>query len=172
MKRALIVGRFQPYHSGHHEAIKNILKEADELIIVVGSSDESHKAENPFTAGERIEMISIALKEKKLFEKCFIIPVADVHENSIWVSKIKSYCPKFDVVYTNNPLVKQLFETSGLEVKKMVSKLKDVDGVKIRKAILSGDEWSGLVPDAVKDYLKKIKADERISAIVEKEQKE
>ena len=36
-KRGLIVGRFQPPHRGHLEIIKKIMKEVDELIIVVGS---------------------------------------------------------------------------------------------------------------------------------------
>ena len=65
MKRGLIVGRFQPYHAGHHNSVKKILQEVDELVIVVGSSDNSHTVPNPFTAGERIEMISCCLKADK-----------------------------------------------------------------------------------------------------------
>ena len=170
--RGLIVGRFQPYHLGHHLAVKNILKEADELVIVIGSSDDSHSISNPFTAGERIEMISAALKTDKLFEKCFMITVADVNENSVWTSKIKSYCPKFETVYTNNPLVKQLFEGIGLKVKKMVSNKSDIDGVKIREKMLFGNSWRELVPKAVADYLTEINAVKRIKAITEKEKKE
>jgi len=172
MKRGLIVGRFQPYHVGHHSAVKNILKEIDELIIVVGSSDDSHTKLNPFTAGERIEMISYALKAENLFEKCFIITVSDVNENSVWTSRIKSYCPKFDTVYTNNPLVKQLFEGMGLSVKKMISNKSDIDGIKIREKMLHGNDWKELVPKATAEYLEQIKALERIKAIMEKEEKE
>ena len=73
IKRGLIVGRFQPYHFGHHVAIKKIIDDVDELIIVVGSSKESHSRKNPFTAGERIEMIVTALKNDVIYNKCFII---------------------------------------------------------------------------------------------------
>ena len=68
MKRGLIVGRFQPYHIGHHNAIKKILAKVDELIIVIGSAKQSHEQSNPFTAGERIEMISEALKAEGINE--------------------------------------------------------------------------------------------------------
>ena len=73
MKRGLFVGRFQPYHLGHHHALLNALKEVDEMVIVIGSSKESFQPENPFTAGERIEMASVALKEASVFEKCFFV---------------------------------------------------------------------------------------------------
>ncbi len=55
--RAVFVGRFQPYHKGHHEAVKYILGKYSELVIVVGSAQENYTWENPFTAGERVEMI-------------------------------------------------------------------------------------------------------------------
>ncbi|MEM3816353.1 MAG: adenylyltransferase/cytidyltransferase family protein, partial [Candidatus Bathyarchaeia archaeon] len=34
--RALYVGRFQPFHLGHLEAVRYILNNAAELVIVVG----------------------------------------------------------------------------------------------------------------------------------------
>ena len=61
--RALFVGRFQPFHYGHLRALAIILQEVEELIIVVGSAQMSHETDNPFTAGERLEMIKGALDE-------------------------------------------------------------------------------------------------------------
>ena len=171
-KRGIIIGRFQPYHLGHHNAVKNILHEIDELVIVIGSSDDSYTIQNPFTSGERLEMITSALKKDGLYEKCFICQVPDVNENSLWTSKIISYCPAFEVVYTNNPLVRQLFEKAGYATKKMVSNLKDIDGVKTRQLMLSGKDWKTLVPKSVSEYLEKIGAEQRIKAIIEKEEKE
>ncbi|MFH1586233.1 MAG: nicotinamide-nucleotide adenylyltransferase [Candidatus Diapherotrites archaeon] len=172
MKRGLIVGRFQPYHLGHHNAIKNILKEVDEVVIVVGSTMESYLEEDPFTAGERVEMISRALKAEGIFEKCFIIPVPNVDEYALWTGRIRSYTPNFDVVYSNNPLVKKLFEADGVEVRKMVSNRREIDSVKIRKAMMNGTEWKQLVPKEVADYLNKLGAVERLKAIIEEEKKQ
>src|SRR5437870_10806299 len=63
MATGLYVGRFQPFHLGHLKAVKYILGRVDELIIVVGSAQHSHTLDNPFTAGERITMIRLALKQ-------------------------------------------------------------------------------------------------------------
>ena len=172
MARALIVGRFQPYHLGHHEAVKKILAEVDELIIVIGSAQESYQKKNPFTAGERIEMISRALKKEKLFEKCFIVPVPDVNENALWTKRIKAYCPRFDVVYSNNPLVMELFNSAGVKVKKMVSNHAEIESVKVRKSMAEGKDWRSLVPKVVADYLDEIKAEKRIESILKEEKKE
>ena len=64
VRRGLFVGRFQPIHKGHLKAMKDILKEVDELVVVVGSSQYSHTMENPFTTGERVVMIRRALAEE------------------------------------------------------------------------------------------------------------
>ena len=66
VKRGLYVGRFQPFHLGHLSAIKHVLEEADDLVIVVGSAQYSHNVNNPFTAGERLVMIRKALEEGRI----------------------------------------------------------------------------------------------------------
>jgi len=66
VKRGLIVGRFQPFHKGHLHAVKRVLEEVDEIIIVVGSAQYSHRLDNPFTAGERLLMIRRALQEAEI----------------------------------------------------------------------------------------------------------
>lgn len=45
--RGLFVGRFQPFHLGHLEAIKDTLGEVDELVIVIGSAQYSHDVDDP-----------------------------------------------------------------------------------------------------------------------------
>ena len=59
MKRGLVLGRFQPFHFGHLELIKEMVKEEIEPLICIGSAQHSHTSENPFTAEERKEMIDI-----------------------------------------------------------------------------------------------------------------
>lgn len=171
-KRGLFVGRFQPYHMGHHNALKNALKSVDEMIIVVGSAKESFQPQNPFTSGERIEMIGLALKEDKMFDKCYILGVDDISEYALWAQRIRSYSPKFDIVFTNNPLVKELFEADGYSVEKLVSNSKNIDSTAVREKILMGEKLSGIVPLAVENYLKQINAKKRIESILQDEVKQ
>ncbi|MFH1588588.1 MAG: nicotinamide-nucleotide adenylyltransferase [Candidatus Diapherotrites archaeon] len=170
--RGLIVGRFQPYHSGHHEAVKRILKEVDELVIVIGSSQNSFELNDPFTAGERIEMIHLALKEDSLMQKCFIVPVDDIQQYGLWASKVISYSPEFDIVYTNNPIVKQLFEREGIEVKRMISNKKEIDSTKIRKEMTNGGKWKKQLPKPVIEFLEELDCSARMKAIIEQEKKQ
>jgi len=75
-KRALFVGRFQPFHNGHLHAVKSILGDADELVVVVGSAQMSHEPDNPFTAGERLEMIKYALDSAGIDRRRYmLIPI-------------------------------------------------------------------------------------------------
>jgi nicotinamide-nucleotide adenylyltransferase len=164
VKRGLFVGRFQPVHKGHVEVIKRIMKEVDELVIVVGSSQYSHRLDNPFTAGERITMIRKALKEEGIqLPRIWIIPVPDVHQHALWVSQIVGYTPKFDVVYTNEPLTRRLFIEAGFNVEPMPMIKREVYlATEIRKLILAGENWKELVPSSVAKFINDIDGEVRL----------
>lgn len=163
-KRALFVGRFQPFHKGHLEAVKMILKENDEIIIAVGSAQYSHKLENPFTAGERIVMIRRALENEGIdLKQVWIIPIPDVHVHMMWISEVVGYTPKFDVVYTNEPLTRRLFIEAGFEVKPIpFIKRKIYSATEIRRRMIEDEDWEGLVPKAVAEYIKEIDGVQRV----------
>lgn len=158
MKRGLFVGRFQPFHNGHLEVIKRIAGEVDELVIVVGSSQYSHRLDNPFTAGERITMIRRAVQEEGIkLARIWIIPVPDVHQHSLWVSQIVGYSPKFDVVYANEPLTHRLFLEAGFHVEPLPFVKREVfAATEIRRRMLAGEDWKSLVPDSVAGFIEEI----------------
>ena len=164
VKRGLFVGRFQPFHKGHLEVIKRIVKEVDELVIIVGSSQYSHRLDNPFTAGERITMIRKALEEEEIkLSRIWIIPVPDVHQHALWVSQIVGYSPKFDLVYANEPLTRRLFIEAGFKVESMPLIKREVYlATEIRKRMLAGEEWKEFVPSSVANFIKEIEGEERL----------
>lgn len=164
LSRALYVGRFQPFHLGHLEAIKYILSRAEEIIIVVGSSQESHTLENPFTAGERVYMIRLALNEIGVDpSRYYIIPVPDLDVHSLWVSHVCSYVPRFDVVYSNEPLTRRLFIESGFKVESIPFYKRDVcSATEIRRRMLLDLNWEELLPKSVATFIKEIRGVERI----------
>lgn len=163
MKRGVFVGRFQPFHKGHLEFIRKILKEVEELIIIVGSSQFSHRIDNPFTAGERVTMIRKALEEEKIsLSRIWIIPVPDVNQHTLWVSQIVGYAPKFEVIYSNESLTRCLFKEAGFKVEPMHFINREVfQATKIRNLMKLGGKWEELVPKSVANYIKTIKADIR-----------
>ena len=155
--RALYIGRFQPYHLGHHAVIKQIASEVDEVIICIGSAQRSHELENPFTAGERYLMISKSLREDNVLN-FYIVPILDVNRNAIWVSHVESLIPPVDVVYANNPLIERLFEERSYKVHApILFNRKEYSGSEIRKRMLNKENWAGLVPKAVVEVIKEIK---------------
>ena len=167
MTRALFVGRFQPFHFGHLHAVKTILKNYEELVLVVGSAQMSHELDNPFTAGERIEMIRSALKAVEIpSERYMIIPIPDAPAHRVWVSQVESQTPRFDIVFSNQSLTRRLLIEAGYPVKhiKMYQRGK-YEATEIRRRILEGEDWSDLVPPEVHKMVLEIDGENRIRDI-------
>jgi nicotinamide-nucleotide adenylyltransferase len=157
-KRGLYVGRFQPFHLGHLSAIREVLKEVDELIIVIGSAQYSHNVSNPFTAGERLVMVREALEESGVdYRRVWIVPVPDVHLHMMWVSSLEGYTPHFDAVYSNEPLTRRLFTEAGYKVKPIrFFNRKLYSSTEIRERIVKDEAWEKLVPKSVARFIKEI----------------
>ena len=100
IRRGVMIGRFQPFHNGHLILVRQILKECNEVLIVVGSAQSNYTFANPFTAGERIMMTRMALVKGGLdVSKIFIIPLIDEEDNARWFSLLLSMLPPFDILY-------------------------------------------------------------------------
>jgi len=164
VKRGVFVGRFQPFHKGHLEAVKDILGKVDEVVMVIGSSQYSHTLDNPFTTGERITMIRRAMEEEGISAaKYWTVPVPDLHIHMIWVAQVIGYAPKFDVVYTNEPLTRRLFIEADYNVKPVpFHKRRIYSSTEIRERMLSGKGWEELVPKRVDEFIKEIGGVERL----------
>ncbi|OLD12273.1 MAG: nicotinamide-nucleotide adenylyltransferase [Crenarchaeota archaeon 13_1_40CM_2_52_14] len=169
MTTGLYVGRFQPFHLGHLEAVKHILTKVDELVIVVGSAHDSHTVENPFTAGERITMIRLALKEAKIDANRYtVLPLPDAEFHKVWVSHLLSQTPSFDLVFTNEPLTGRLLKEAGMRVEKIpMFNRTSFTATEVRKRIIEGRIWEELLPKSVSAYVKQIKGEERMREIAQ-----
>ncbi|MCX8186869.1 MAG: nicotinamide-nucleotide adenylyltransferase [Sulfolobales archaeon] len=167
--RAVYAGRFQPIHHGHVNVIKWALEKVDEVIVVIGTAQESHTVVNPFTAGERLLMIKLALSEANLdLGKLYIVPVPDILMNSAWVHYLSIYVPKFRYGVARNPLVLRLFREAGYEVLIPPPYNRgEYSSTRIRRLMLSGDpSWRDLVPKSVADFIDEIKGVERLKQVV------
>ena len=153
--RGLYVGRFQPFHLGHLEAIEEVLKTVDELVIVIGSAQYSHNSNNPFTAGERLVMVRRALMEAGMdYSRLWVVPVPDVHLHMLWVSALEGYTPHFNTVFSNEPLTRRLFMEKGYKVKSIrFFERKLYTSTLIREKMLKDESWTTLVPKTVADFI-------------------
>ena len=164
MTRGFYIGRFQPYHNGHHSVVETIAEEVDELVVGIGSAGDSHTRHDPFTAGERIMMITKALVDLDVVT--YAVPIEDLDRNSVWVSHVQSMSPDFDVAYSNNPLVIRLFGEAGVEVRQSPMFNRDVlEGTEVRDRMVEGEDWERLVPDAVVEVIGEIDGIDRIQQI-------
>jgi nicotinamide-nucleotide adenylyltransferase len=158
VNRGLYVGRFQPFHLGHLGAIKEVLGKVDELVIVIGSAQHSHNLDNPFTAGERLGMIRHSLQKADVdLDKIWIVPVPDMHLHMLWVSAVEGYTPKFNKLYSNEPLTRRLFMEAGYTVENIsLFDRQTYSSTFIREKMLKEENWSMLVPKSVSDFINKI----------------
>lgn len=83
----VFVGRFSPLHLGHEAVIKTALENANEVIVVVGSSFTARTERNPFTFDERRAMIKAAFPQSNVK----VVPVCDYpNDDDKWVTAVRS----------------------------------------------------------------------------------
>jgi nicotinamide-nucleotide adenylyltransferase len=164
--RGFFIGRFQPFHNGHLRLAENITADIDEFVVGIGSAGDSHTVRNPFTAGERVTMITKALEPLGI--TTYAVPIEDLNRHSVWVSHVQSMSPQFDVAYSNNPLVVQLFREAGVEVRETDMFDRDhLKGSEVRDLMIEGKNWQQYVPDAVVDVVKETGGVDRIQRVSE-----
>jgi nicotinamide-nucleotide adenylyltransferase len=148
------VGRFQPFHLGHLEAIKDILRKNEKVIIVIGSSQEKGTVKNPFSFKERKRMISESLESEGI-RNFRIIGIRDFMDDKKWTSEIRKAC-YFDRVYSRNAWTIRCFRKAGIPVKKHpLFERGKYSATEIRRRLSRGGEWEALVPKKVARHIRK-----------------
>jgi nicotinamide-nucleotide adenylyltransferase len=170
--RTLFLGGFQPFtgvfsdDNGHFSNIKNGLENSSQMIIAVGSAQDDHKPSDPFTAGQRIDIIRHTLISNGIgADKFYTIPIKNIDANACFAPKVISLCPQFDKIIAGNDWTKQLFGQGDYKIIPVNrTAIKDsgeqISATKVRKTIT----------DIIKDRHSKEDnlSDETIS-IIEKE---
>ncbi len=162
-----MMGRFQPFHLGHLDLVKQILSECDEVVIAITSSQFNYLEKDPFTASERIEMIYQALKEDGVdLSRCFIIPIENQFNIATWTSYLKSTLPQFDKVYSGNEYVSMLLADTGIQViKPKFLERERYNATRIRNLMIEDQNWQSFVPPIVANVIKKINGINRLKII-------
>jgi nicotinamide-nucleotide adenylyltransferase len=159
----LLIGRFQPFHLGHLNAVRFALSSVDELLIGIGSSNRFNEKRNPFTADERKEMIESSLDEPTL-ERTRVYYIPDVNDHERWTHHVDEIVPKYDVVFSNDEFTHTLFGKRGIKVISVPLKQREIlSGTDIRVKIKDEQDWVRLVPEGTKKVLLRIDAKKRLT---------
>ena len=162
----LFIGRFQPFHLGHLEAIKFGLSHVDNLWIGIGSSNKSNEKRNPFTADERKEMIISSL-ETELLKRIQIYYIPDREDHEKWTYYVDSIVPKYEIVLSNDDFTLTLYQKRGIKTMKVPLKEREkFSSTNIREMIAMGKNWQEFVPEETRKVLLKIDAERRLSKIL------
>lgn len=149
----LLIGRFQPFHLGHLEALKFALSKVDKLWVGLGSSNKVVEKNNPFTAEQRKEMILSSIDDS-MKERISIYFIPDVDNHMRWIEKIDTIVPKFDIIFSNDDLTKHLYSKRNIQVLSIpFLNRESLSGTNIRDLIISDQNWDDLVPDGTKNFL-------------------
>ncbi|MEW5936213.1 MAG: nicotinamide-nucleotide adenylyltransferase [Candidatus Thermoplasmatota archaeon] len=162
MSSGALLGRFQPIHKGHLWVLRKLLSECDEAIVVIGSAQASHEPDNPFSAGERYEMVRACLSKEEM-ARVAIVPLEDLNRYPLWAAHVRSRCPSFQRVYTRNPLTAALFRDAGYEVVEHEHHRKELySGTEVRRRMIAAEPWKELVPPGAVQVIERIRGEERV----------
>ena len=161
----LLIGRFQPFHLGHLEALQFALSKVDKLWLGLGSSNKPIGKSNPFSAEERKKMILSSIDDS-MKNKITIYFIPDVDNHVKWIEKIDTIVPKFDIVFSNDPLTDHLYSKRTVQVISIPFLKRDqLSGTRIRDLIKSDQKWDDLVPSGTKLILENLDLKNRIKIL-------
>jgi len=147
-KVALFIGRFQPFHKGHLYSLKKCFELADQVIVGIGSSQESGTENNPWDFEARKAMIeSLDLQGDSLK----VVALPDYPDDEVWLKEVKERVGNFNVVVSNNEWVLSIMQKAGYKtVETGLFNREELEGVKIRQLMKDQDEsWKLRVPQEV-----------------------
>lgn len=119
----VFVGRFQPFHNEHKRVIDVALEKAKNVLVLVGSSGKARTIRNPFTFGERRQMIYGSYKNaiedsgagaRPVTDRLIIQPLYDKTYNDLaWVKQIQDIVTEHTLQVANPGTVKGQFRANG-----------------------------------------------------------
>lgn len=152
----MFLGRFQPFHRGHHHVVETYRPRYEDLVVVIGSAETARTPRNPLSAVERRSIIRACHPNLPL------VDLPDVARGEAgypdWAEQLATET-EADVVITRNDLVTRLVReyTDARVEPQPLLRPEEYSGTEIRRRIRDGDPWRALVPgccvDTVAEYV-------------------
>lgn len=164
---AVIITRAQPFHNGHFEVIKEMIRTHKKVLVLIGSANKSHTLRNPFDINIRNVMVDSAIEEyqRKNKNECDVIvaPLNDwsmenytpavkewgkyLYYSIVYLTGTKSFDLYYndDISIVRNWFTESLLERIEFRTINRNDVMNGVSSTKIREALLNDDN----------DYLRK-----------------
>jgi bifunctional NMN adenylyltransferase/nudix hydrolase len=164
---AVVIGRFQPFHTGHAALLLKALEIAPRIVVILGSSFQARNPKNPFTWEERAAMIRATLDPAAL-DRVTFVPMRDYYDDRRWgkavLEAVQAQGSSNDKValvgFVKDPSSRYL---TRFPLWKLVNIAQqgDIDATSLRQIYFEGEDpaatealLSTLVPAPVAHYLK------------------
>ena len=145
--------------------VKSLVGEFDEVVVILGSSQASHTAENPFSLEERVRMIRESLQAEGV-EAVQIVPLRDLGDHAAWLRELVTLAPTFEAVMSHDAATRHIFKEAGYRVLDRALLDREVfSGTEVRRRMRTGREWDVLVPPAVQAIIRELDGVDRIRSI-------
>lgn len=167
VQRGLFITRAQPFHLGHAAFVKQILNECDEVIVLIAVAEQSHSLKNPLSASERLEMLQDYL-HAECPGKYYLLALP---QNSFTLEnmlELEYILPSFKAVYASNPILLSMCQTLDIPALGLREKI-EVSASEIRNRIVEDKHYDSIIPEAIQNYLIKVKLSKRLKLLNQKE---
>jgi len=85
----IYIGRFQPFHVGHEQALRTALSMSSEVIVLIGSVNQARSVRNPWTYSERVSFIRANFTSDEN-QKIWINPLMDyLYNENLWIKSLE-----------------------------------------------------------------------------------
>ena len=126
----IVLGRFQPFHKGHAYLVEAALEKGT-TTIAIGSSQTEPSMNNPWSVGEREEMIREWLGDRE----ANIVHIADINDPPNWVEHATNFHGHGTLV-TSDEDTKILYEKSEFPVEWVdLSERESFEGWRVRATL-------------------------------------
>jgi bifunctional NMN adenylyltransferase/nudix hydrolase len=163
---AVYIGRFQPFHNGHKYVVEEAKKIADNVLILVGSSNTSISVKNPWTYDERREMIGASFDTFDIVNGIIVTDYLDdyTYEENQWITDVQNAVNQFPTKDGTSKicLIGHTKDESSYYLKNFpqwdlvdVEYHEVIDATRIRDFMFGGVHAyiKGAVPEKVYDYI-------------------
>jgi len=160
---AVYIGRFQPFHRGHLATLKLAFQVAENVVVGIGSAQESRTMKNPFTWQERVNMIRSTLSEEERNRLNFIYLYDNAASDEDWAKSVRDQTRQA-VGYGEITCLVGVHKDASSRYLDWFPDWKYIEGPQtdllnatdIRSLLASGVPkriWSVGLPDSVADYI-------------------